>query len=289
MIFTRWTKYRVLVTNKCNYRCPFCHNEGQDKDSKTDLMSFEDFKMLVDLLSTEKIEELNISGGEPFLNNKIVEMIEYADNKLTCDISCATNLSLIKPEQIDRLSKTRVKFNIQFPFVNEKAFKESTGNGKLQDILHNIQIVRNKIKIGLNTVIQNGNSSDYEEMIMFAIKNELPLKLLPQIGGNGSNKYKDFIFPVLEKYSVDFKDKGCGALKWLLEKDGHNSTVLYIDSPCFYKDITTCRNFSEIRIHPNLSAQTCILKETATKLNFEKGNNFVKNQLQELWNNFMTC
>ena len=100
MIHTRWTKYRVLVANKCNYSCPFCHNEGQEKQTKADLMSLEDFKMLVDFLLTEDIEELNISGGEPFINKDIVDMIEYADNKLSCDISCATNLSLIRPEQI---------------------------------------------------------------------------------------------------------------------------------------------------------------------------------------------
>lgn len=84
----RWTKYRVLVTNKCNYRCPFCHNEGQDKSTKNDFMTLEDFKMLVDLLTTEDIEELNISGGEPFINKHIVNMIEYADTHLKCDISC---------------------------------------------------------------------------------------------------------------------------------------------------------------------------------------------------------
>ena len=160
----------------------------------------------------------------------------------------------------------------------------------MADILRNIQIVRNKnIKIGLNTVIQNGNTTDYEQIIMFAIENELPLKLLPQIGGSHSDQYKDFIIPILEKYSVEYKDKGCGALRWVLEKEGHHTTVLYIDSPCFYKDITTCRKFAEIRIHPDLSAQTCILKETAYQLNFEKGYHFVKNQIQELWNDFMTC
>ena len=90
----RWTKYRVLVTNKCNYRCPFCHNEGQDKSTKNDFMTLEDFKMLVDLLTTEDIEELNISGGEPFINKHIDNMIEYADTHLKCDISCATNFLL---------------------------------------------------------------------------------------------------------------------------------------------------------------------------------------------------
>lgn len=290
MANTRWKKYRVLVTNKCNYRCPFCHNEGQEKQQKADLMSLEDFKKLVDLLATEDIEEFNISGGEPFVNKHIVDMIEYADSHLTCDISCATNLSLIQPEEIKRLAKTSIKFNIQFPFINKKAFQESTGNGKLAVILRNIQLVREaNIKIGLNTVVQNGNAKDYEQMIMFAIENELPLKLLPKIGGKDSDKYKEFIIPILEKYSVELKDKGCGALRWVLKKDGHRTTILYIDSPCFYHDIKTCRNFAEIRIHPDLSAQTCILKELSEPLSFEKGNQFVKNQLQELWNDFTTC
>lgn len=290
MANTRWTKYRVLVTNTCNYRCPFCHNEGQEKQVKADLMSLDDFKRLVDLLSTEDIEELNISGGEPFVNKYIVDMIDYADSHLTCDVSCATNLSLIQPEQIERLSKTRIKFNIQFPFVNEKAFHESTGNGELADILQNIKLVRDaNIKIGLNTVVQNGNAEDYEQMIIFAIENELPLKLLPQIGGQNSDKYKEFIIPVLDKYSAEFKDKGCGALRWILEKDGHSTIVLYIDSPCFYHDIETCKNYAEIRIHPDLSVQTCILKQSVKHLNFEEGNQFVKEQLQELWKNFNHC
>ena len=290
MVNSKWTKYRVLVANKCNYRCPFCHNEGQEKQVKADLMSLDDFKKLIDLLATENIEELNISGGEPFVNKQIVDMIEYADSRLTCDISCATNLSLIKSEQIERLATTRIKFNIQFPFVTEKGFQESTGNGRLTDILQNIQLVRDaNIKIGLNTVVQNSNFVEYERMILFAIHNELPLKLLPQIGGKDSDKYKDFIIPVLNKYSVEYKTKGCGALRWVLEKDDHRTTVLYIDSPCFYKDIKTCRNFAEIRIQPNLSVQTCILKDSSERLCFENGEQFVRNQLEKLWRNFTTC
>lgn len=286
----RWKKYRVLVSNKCNYRCPFCHNEGQKMQAKSDLMLFEDFKQLVDLLVTEDTEELNISGGEPFVNKSIVDVIEYADSQLSCDISCATNLSLLNLEQIDRLARTRIKLNIQFPYADENNFRKSTGNGSLSDVLQKVRLVRDaNIKIGLNTVIQNDNAAAYEQLIMFALENELPLKLLPQIGGKNSDRYKDFIIPVLDKYSIEVKDKGCGALRWVLENNRHRTTVLYIDSPCFYHDIETCRNFAEIRIHPDMTAQTCILKDDTVKLCFEKGNTYVKQQLQELWNDFTTC
>ena len=137
--------------------------------------------------------------------------------------------------------------------------------------------------------MQNADVQKYERIILFSIENELPLKLLPQIGNRDSYKYKDFIIPILNRYSVDFKDKKSGALKWSLKKDGHFTSVLYIDSPCFYSDIKTCRNFAELRIHPNLAAQTCILKDSTIKLQFNQGFQLVKNQLQELWNNFTIC
>ena len=76
-----WNKLRILVTNKCNYRCPFCHNEGQDKDNSADVMKLTDFISFVDFMKDQPISELHFSGGEPFLNHEIVDMIEYADNR----------------------------------------------------------------------------------------------------------------------------------------------------------------------------------------------------------------
>ena len=72
-----WNKIRVLVTDGCNYRCLFCHNEGQAKTSKARVIRYEDFCRIIDVLSTQKIEELNISGGETFLPKKLVYIIIF--------------------------------------------------------------------------------------------------------------------------------------------------------------------------------------------------------------------
>lgn len=183
MKLIKWDKLRILVTNRCNYRCPFCHNEGQEKGNQVGIMSVESFKQLVNYLDGQILSEINFSGGEPFLHKEIVDMIVYVNDHMACDISCATNLSLITDEQIAHLAKTRVKFNIQFPFVSENDFARSTGTGKLCKVLDKIKAVKSAgIKIGLNTVIQSANNDTIEQMVMFALENELPLKLLPQIG-----------------------------------------------------------------------------------------------------------
>ena len=204
-----WDKIRILVTNRCNYTCSFCHNEGQEKDSCKNIMSFNDFKVFVDFLKELPLSEINISGGEPFLNKEVSEMLLYLCENFKSDITCATNLSLITDEDIDKLSGTRVKFNVQFPYVSNELFHKSTGNGNLSYILEKIRKIRNNnLVVGLNTVVQSNNTDVYERVILFAIENELPLKLLPQIGNNSESKYyRDSLYPLLEKYSIDFIER----------------------------------------------------------------------------------
>lgn len=286
----KWDKLRILVTNRCNYNCPFCHNEGQEKDRRGEIMSLESFKQLINYLDGQKLSEINFSGGEPFLHKNIVDMIVYANEHMTCDISCATNLSLITNEQIVRLAETRVKLNIQFPFISENDFARSTGTGNINMVLERIMAVKHAgIKIGLNTVIQSVNNDIIEQMVIFALENELPLKLLPQIGLDGSDRFINYILPILEKYAVEFVNKGTGALKWTIRHGSCQTSVLYIDSPCFSQDIKTCRNYGEIRVLPDFMLQCCIMKGVTEQLCLEKGKEFVVNQFERLWNNFNHC
>lgn len=285
-----WDKIRVLVTNGCNYRCPFCHNEGQEKGGKASLMSVKDFYQLVDFLKKHPISEFVISGGEPFLHPDIVEMLVYACQNLDCDVSCATNLSKISDSDTLKLADTRVKFNIQFPYIDDIRFKQSTGNGCLTTILENIKKVKAAgLEVGLNTVIQSSDKERVEEMVQFAARNRLPLKLLPQIGGCNSQEYKTWVFPIIRKYAISEKDKGTGAIRWEIEIGADKTSILYIDSPCFSRDITTCKRFAELRVHLGLVMQSCIEKPLSEQLDFSQGEEYVVNQLLNEWNNFKKC
>lgn len=285
-----WDKIRILVTNGCNYCCPFCHNEGQTKDKSLGTLSYTHFTKIIDCIKDQNISEICFSGGEPFLHPEIVKMIQYANDHTKCEIGCATNLFLITDNQISQLSSTRIKLNIQFPFVDRNKFKISTGNGNFDYIIDRIQAVRKAgIAIGLNSVIQSSNMEPVKEMIEFALENELPLKLLPQIGLEESFKFKEQVFPILKTMAIDFVDKKSGATRWTIQKNGKITIVLYIEATCFTKDIIQCRNYGELRIHPNLNIQPCILKESVHKLEIDNDKKQILNQLRNLWNNFNQC
>ena len=285
-----WDKIRILVANGCNYRCRFCHNEGQSKYSPSQYMSYDNFKTLIDFVKDQDISELCFSGGEPFLNKDLIRMIRYADDNTASDIGCATNLSLITDTQIQELSSTRVKFNIQFPFASDADFRDSTGSGNYMKVVETIKKVQDLgINIGLNSVIQSLDMSKFVQVLEFALENELPLKLLPQIGLTGSDRFKEKIYPLLQAKAVERIDKGTGAIRFTLENGNHRITVLYIDSPCFTKDIERCRKYGEVRVLPEMTLQSCILKGGTSPLALERGKEFVLSQFRVLWKDFNQC
>ena len=65
------------ITEKCLNNCKFCSSNSNCK--KSQIIEFEDFKRVIDyFMDNGGIEELSLSGGEPFLHPDLIKMVEYA-------------------------------------------------------------------------------------------------------------------------------------------------------------------------------------------------------------------
>lgn len=62
-----WDKLRILVTNSCNYRCPFCHNEGQVSRKTIKTMDFDKFKILIDAVRMREFLKFALVEVNPSL------------------------------------------------------------------------------------------------------------------------------------------------------------------------------------------------------------------------------
>ena len=203
---------------------------------------------------------------------------------------------IISKELFDKAQEIKKRNTIVSPRTENKAllkgllFNKSTGNGNYEHILKQLRLVRREnIPIGLNAVVQNDDICNIEDLLHFAVENGVALKLLPQIGLKNSSLFKEKIYPLLKRFAIDFVDKGTGATRWTIQIEGNNATVLYIDSPCFAKDINTCRMFGELRIHPDFKVQPCIMKSELSQIDLSKGKDEVIKELSLLWNNFKNC
>lgn len=64
------------IIEKCLNNCKFCSSNSNC--NKTKIIKFEDFKRVIDyFIENGGIEELSLSGGEPFLHPDIIRMVEY--------------------------------------------------------------------------------------------------------------------------------------------------------------------------------------------------------------------
>ncbi len=290
---TFWKRLRVLVTNQCNYQCSFCHNEGQGKsiNTKPIFMKYNELKAIIDSLRDTELKEVQFSGGEPFLNPAIIDMITYVDRTTDFEIGCATNASILSLDLIRSLSKTKVKLNVQFPSTDTVEYRIITATGNMTKLLDTLDLCKEYgVPIGLNHVLSGTNHHDILKVINWARQHSTPIKILPDINETANQSIKEYVIRILRSILFEEKNLMNGSIKWKLPTSGSNFvTATYVDSPCFSQDKPTCINYAEIRLHPDLHLQSCIkdfsLHEFGFSLSSDNSTR-IKTRFQELWNNF---
>ncbi len=94
-----------IYTNfDCNLACDYCAVASSPKARKRRI-GLERFRGLVDEAVAEGFQELYVTGGEPFVERDIVEMLDYAADRL--DTVCLTNAMLFtgrRRRELERLA-----------------------------------------------------------------------------------------------------------------------------------------------------------------------------------------
>jgi pyruvate formate lyase activating enzyme len=131
----------IIWTIDCNFRCPFCYNK-QLVTGKTELIPEEE---IISFLKKRKslLEGLSISGGEPLLQETLIEFIKKV-KKLNYKIKIDTNGSV--PSRLEELIENNlldyISMDIKAP--KDKYDKLSGIKVKIEDIEKSINLIRNK-------------------------------------------------------------------------------------------------------------------------------------------------
>ena len=137
------THIDLELSNACNLNCPMCYTTTDEfkKNVEKTLMKFDLFKKVVDECIQHKSHySLRLSWrGEPFLNPKIFEMIEYAKDKGIKEVSTLTHGGFLTPEKFEQLVDLKLDWlTISFDGIGE-TYEQIRGPLKYEESLEKIK------------------------------------------------------------------------------------------------------------------------------------------------------
>lgn len=161
------TTLSIETASRCNLQCRMCSHPLSKR--KPHIMSFEDFRIIIDKLSGTKIKRLSFNMGEPFMNKSIFRMISYAVRK-GFFVYISTNGLLLTEDYINNVLKTGVnalKFSIEG--YAPEVYKNIRIGGDFDRLFRNVVRMKelrdrneSKLYIWISTILMKGNENIVE-------------------------------------------------------------------------------------------------------------------------------
>ena len=185
---------RLLLTQKCNFNCGFCHKEGVPT-YKEEILNTEDYEFVFNTLKTlYGWNTVSVTGGEPLCRKGVEEILERLYN-LGAKITLVTNGSLLD-KHVD-ICKWLEKITVSVHTTDNAKYQEIIGRPfALTSLMQNLSLAREKYpnaNLRFNcTVVKGVNSSEENilDIIKFAKKMGASIKfieLLPETKEDDEN------------------------------------------------------------------------------------------------------
>ena len=165
---------RISVTDRCNFRCPYCmpaeiFGARYAFLPKPEILSFEEIERLSRIFVDLGVHKLRLTGGEPLLRANLADLVQRLSRiDGVEDIALTTNGYLL-PQHATKLREAGLnRITVSLDSLDDSIFKEMNGrNLSVEPVLAGIQAAEaagfKSIKI--NCVVQRGvNDESIQEL-----------------------------------------------------------------------------------------------------------------------------
>ena len=183
---------RLVYTQKCPYKCSFCHKEGIN-NVRERILNPLDIAFLFNLVNKNiGMDEIHITGGEPLVEDDYEELIKnlYKNQAL---ITVTSNGYYID-EKIESF-KYLNKVNISLHSMDEECYEKITKvKGSFEKVVKNIKLLRGKypvLKIGINMTLIKGVNDSFQSLkkvIEFSKSINASLKIIELFNNKDSSE-----------------------------------------------------------------------------------------------------
>jgi len=154
------TAINLEITDRCNAKCRHCYNFWRQEGANSCSMTKESMNKLLDIFIDAGVFHVVFTGGEPFLNFKVLEfgLKKILDNNIS--VSCNSNLTLATDDKIKQLKDIGLdhiltSLNSHDPDTNDYMVNKK---GAFKKIIKGIETsVRHGIRISVNMIVSRRN------------------------------------------------------------------------------------------------------------------------------------
>ncbi|GAA0450745.1 GTP 3',8-cyclase MoaA [Halococcus dombrowskii] len=167
---------RVSLTDRCNFDCVYCHNEGLGDtrgpmEPADNEMGTDDVVRFLEVVREFGVEKVKFTGGEPMLRQDLAEIIRRTPDGM--ETSLTTNGTFLpgRAEELHEAGLDRV--NVSQDALDREAFAEITKAGAYDKVLEGVEAA---LDAGLDPVKLN--------MVVFEDTAEFIPEMVDHVGDN---------------------------------------------------------------------------------------------------------
>ncbi len=186
------TGVRISLTDRCNFDCIYCHNEGLGDtrgpmDPRDGEMSTDDVVRFLEVVAEFGVRKVKFTGGEPMLRDDLEEIIRRTPNSI--EPSLTTNGTFL-PDRAEALKEAGLeRVNVSQDALDREAFAEITKSGAYDRVIEGVQAALDAglDPVKLNMVVFERTAGYVEGMVEHVAENPgLQLQLIeymPELTG----------------------------------------------------------------------------------------------------------
>jgi cyclic pyranopterin phosphate synthase len=186
------TGVRVSLTDRCNFDCVYCHNEGLGDTRgpmapRDDEMTADDVVRFLEVVDEFDVEKVKFTGGEPMLREDLEEIVRRVPDGM--EVSMTTNGTFLPGRAEGLVNAGLSRVNVSQDALDPEAFREVTQSGAYDQVMTGVRaaVETGLTPVKLNMVVFEHTKGYVEEMVEYvARENGVRLQLIeymPELTG----------------------------------------------------------------------------------------------------------
>jgi cyclic pyranopterin phosphate synthase len=268
-------KLRLNLLDACNMRCMYCMPEDTKFMAKRYLLSPDNFFNITKNLIEFGVDEIRLTGGEPFLRSDIKEIVIKLSTLKLKKLGITTN-AIDLNKHLEYLKDTSLRnINVSLDSLDENTFHFMTKRNVLNLVLDNVLKAKEMgFTIKLNCVVlRNYNFSEVKELIEFSAKHNIELRFLELMKIGVALDYFEKEFVSADEIIKKISELGHSIDKvpMPIDSTSFNYIVQTIKGPASIGFIASeskpfCGGCSRLRLSADGTLRPCIMVDTGPNL-----------------------